>query len=52
LYKEVIQLLKNITLEEITENPKQYPFFADCIGALDSTYLPISIIGGYIKQAP
>ena len=52
LYKEVIQLPKNVTLEEIIDNPKQYPFFINCIGALDSTYFPISIKGGYIIQAP
>jgi len=52
LYKEVVRLPKNVTLEEIAEDPKRYPFFADCIGALDGTYLPISIKGGYTKQAP
>ena len=52
LYKEVVRLPKNSTLEEITNNPKQYPFFADCIGALNGTYLLISIPGGYTRQAP
>jgi len=52
LYKEVVQLPRNFTLEEIANNPKQYPFFADCIRALNGTYLPISVAGGYIRQAP
>ena len=49
LYKEVVQLPKNLTLEEIANNPKQYPFFADYIRALNSTYLPVSVVGGYIR---
>jgi len=51
LYKEVVRLPRNFTLEEIADNPKQYPFFANYIGALNGTYLPISIAGGYIRQA-
>ena len=52
LHKEVVQLSKNITLEEIIDDPKQYPFFANCIGALNGTHFPISIKGGYTMQAP
>ena len=52
LYKEVVRLPINSTPEEITNNPKRYPFFADCIRALDGTHLPISVPGGYIRQAP
>lgn len=52
MYKEVIWLPKNITLEEIIDDPKRYPFFTDCIGALDGTHFPISVKGGYTIQAP
>ena len=52
LYKEVVWLPKNVTPEEITKDPKWYPFFTNYIGALNSTYLPIFIKGGYISQAP
>jgi len=51
LHKEVVRLPKNFTLEEIANDPKRYPFFADSIRALNSTYLPVSITGGYIRQA-
>jgi len=34
------------------DDPKQYPFFANCIGALDGTHLPIAIQGGHKRQAP
>ena len=52
LYKKVIRLPKNVTPEEIIDNPKQYPFFANYIRALNGTYFPISVKGGYIIQAP
>jgi hypothetical protein len=51
LHKEVVELPQNVTLDEIAEDPKRYPFFGDCIGALDGTHLPVSI-KGYKKQAP
>jgi len=52
LYKELINLLKNTILNEIVDNLKQYPFFANYIKALNSIYLLIVIKGGYKKQAP
>jgi hypothetical protein len=52
LHKEVVRLPQNFTPEEIADDPKRYPFFADCIGALDGTHLPVFIRGGYIRQAP
>ena len=52
LYKEVVKLPKNQTPDNIVDDPKRYPFFADCIGALDGTHLPVSIKGGYKEQAP
>jgi len=38
-------------LDKIVDNPKRYPFFADCIKALNGTHLLIAIKGGYKKQA-
>ena len=52
LHKEVVKLPKNQTPDNIVDDPKRYPFFADCIGALDGTHLPVSIKGGYKEQAP
>ena len=52
MHKELVNLPKNTTLDEIVDDPKRYPFFADCIRALDSTHLPIAIKGGYKQQAP
>jgi hypothetical protein len=43
LYKELVNLLKNTILDKIVDNLKQYPFFADCIRALNSTYLLVTI---------
>ena len=39
-------------LDEIVDNLKRYPFFANCIKVLNSMYLLIAIKGGYKKQAP
>ena len=52
MYKELVNLPKNTTLNEIIDNPKRYPFFADCIRALDGTHLLVLIKGGYKRQAP
>jgi hypothetical protein len=52
LHKEVVKLPPNYTLDEVADDLKRYPFFADCIRALDSTHLPVSIKGGYKRQAP
>jgi len=52
LHKKVVKLPLNYTLDKVADDPKRYPFFADCIGALNSTHLPVSIKGGYKRQAP
>jgi len=52
LHKELVNLPKNTTPDNIVDDPKQYPFFADCIRALNGTHLPITIKGGYKRQAP
>ena len=39
-------------IDNIVDNLKQYLFFANCIKALNSTYLLITIKGGYKRQAP
>ena len=52
MHKELVNLPKNTTLDEIVDDPKRYLFFADCIRALNGTHLLIAIKGGYKKQAP
>ena len=52
LYKKVIKLPKNNTLDEVIDDLKQYPFFVNCIEVLNSTHLLVVIKGGYRKQAP
>ncbi|KAK5817483.1 hypothetical protein PVK06_022407 [Gossypium arboreum] len=51
LYKLVIKLLDESTPSEIRNNPRFYPYFKDCIGALDGTHvrasIPLSIQGRY-----
>jgi len=47
MYKKLIILPKNATLDKIVDNLKQYPFFANYIRVLNSTYLPIAIKGGH-----
>jgi len=49
LYKEVIQLSKNIALDKIAKDPKRCPYFTNYIRAFNGTYIPISIKSGYIK---
>ena len=49
LYKEVIWLPKNFTPEEIADDSKWYPFFTNYIGALNSTYLLVSVTSGYTR---
>ena len=34
---------KNNTLDEVIDNLKWYPFFADCIGVLDGSHVLISV---------
>jgi hypothetical protein len=45
-------LPKNNTLDKVIDNLKRYPFFANCIRALNGTHLLVVIKGGYRKQAP
>jgi hypothetical protein len=52
LHREIVKPPPNQTPEEILADPKCHPYFADCIGALDGTHLPIFVKGGNIKQSP
>ena len=52
MLKELVNLPKNTTLDDIIDNSKQYLFFADYIRVLNGIYLPIAIKGGYKRQAP
>lgn len=52
LYKEVVKLFKNNTLNKIIDDLKQYLFFANYIRAFNSIYLLVVIKGGYKKKAP
>ncbi|KAK5826609.1 hypothetical protein PVK06_021535 [Gossypium arboreum] len=51
LYKLVIKLPDESTPSEIRNNPRFYPYFKDCIGALDGTHVrasvPLSIQGRF-----
>ncbi|KAG8481189.1 hypothetical protein CXB51_026027 [Gossypium anomalum] len=51
LYKLVIRLPDESTPSEIRNNPRFYPYFKDCIGALDGTHIcasvPLSIQGRF-----
>ncbi|KAH1055419.1 hypothetical protein J1N35_033484 [Gossypium stocksii] len=51
LYKLVIKLPDESTPREIRNNPRFYPYFKDCIGALDGTHIrasvPLSIQGRF-----
>ncbi|PPR88509.1 hypothetical protein GOBAR_AA32176 [Gossypium barbadense] len=51
LYKLVIRLPNESTPSEIRNNPRFYPYFKDCIGALDGTHVrasvPLSIQGRF-----
>jgi hypothetical protein len=44
LYEKTVQIPPaEYSQESLAENPKRWPFFQGCIGALDGTHLPISI---------
>jgi hypothetical protein len=44
LYPEVVKLpLSNVVPYEIESSPKLYPYFKDCIGAIDGTHVPARI---------
>ncbi|KAK5840541.1 hypothetical protein PVK06_009443 [Gossypium arboreum] len=51
LYKLVIRLPDESTPSEIRNNPRFYPYFKDCIGALDGTHVresvPLNIQGRF-----
>jgi hypothetical protein len=55
----LLALHKEIVLPPSTEPPiqiigedKRWPYFADCIGALDGSHIPVHVVGGYTVQAP
>jgi hypothetical protein len=43
LHCAVITPAPNETLDEIKDDPKRWPYFADCVGALDGCHIPICI---------
>ena len=43
LYRLVIRLPDESTPSEIRNNPRFYPYFKDCIGALDGTHIRASV---------
>ncbi|XP_052886996.1 uncharacterized protein LOC128295457 [Gossypium arboreum] len=43
LYKLVVRLPDESTPSEIRNNPRFYPYFKDCIGALDGTHVRASV---------
>ncbi|KAH1130402.1 hypothetical protein J1N35_001780 [Gossypium stocksii] len=43
LYKLVIRLPDESTPSEIRNNPRFYPYFKDCIGALDGTHVRVFV---------
>jgi hypothetical protein len=54
----LLALYKEIVLPPSTEPPIQiigedkcWPYFADCIGVLDGSHIPMHVVGGYAVQA-
>lgn len=45
LYEKTVDLPDNEVPPSIRDNPKFYPFFNGCVGAIDGTLIPISIRG-------
>lgn len=43
LYKKVVSLPPDETPLEIRDNSKLWPYFMDCLGAVDGTLIPISV---------
>lgn len=43
LHKDIVKLPPNQTPERVESDDKMWPFFADCIGALDGSHIPISV---------
>lgn len=43
LYKLTVKLPPNETPEAIEDNPKWFPYFMDCRGAIDGSFIPISV---------
>jgi DDE superfamily endonuclease len=43
LHREFVKLPSSETPEVIRDSPKFYPMFKDAVGALDGTYIPISV---------
>ncbi|PPD69871.1 hypothetical protein GOBAR_DD33248 [Gossypium barbadense] len=54
LYRLVIRLPDESTPSEIRNNPRFYPYFKDCIGALDETHIrasvPLSMQGRFCSR--
>nr|XP_012464043.1 unnamed protein product [Gossypium raimondii] len=54
LYKLVIRLPDESTPSDIRNNPRFYPYFKDCIGALDGTHIrasvPLSSQGRFLSR--
>ena len=45
LYREFVVLPPDKTPDEIEQNDRHWPYFADCIGALDGTRIDVSVPG-------
>jgi hypothetical protein len=43
LYREIVVPPLPITPKIIAENPRLYPYFKDCIGAIDGTHIPARV---------
>ena len=45
LHKSVVQLPSEETPDEIEQDDKRWPYFCDCLGALDGSYIPVFVNG-------
>ncbi|KAF9232773.1 hypothetical protein BU15DRAFT_27862, partial [Melanogaster broomeanus] len=39
IYPKYVKLPKDVTPPQITENPKLFPFFKECRGAIDGSHI-------------
>jgi len=51
LHREIVRLPPNETPEAIKENPKLYPFFSHCVGALDGTHILAWVPESHINKS-
>jgi Transposase DDE domain. len=51
LHKSIVQLPPEETPDEIEQDDKRWPYFCDCLGALDGSYIPI-FVNGKAKERP